>query len=179
VTRVGVRPTPFVPASVAWWPVYSGPQTFSDPGHGQVRAMVAASSRGSQQSGMTVRECSQSPSRWASDYAQRVVRISACGQLADLNQPSEPPIAPPPSNPRLPSPASGEVRDRRRTRKPESIAHPVTIPADNAIGHPLPPASADRPAGTAGDMGSSDAYEVNAEVDSRCKDRRKETTQGK
>jgi hypothetical protein len=25
--RVSVRPTPFLPASLVWWPVYSGPQT--------------------------------------------------------------------------------------------------------------------------------------------------------
>jgi hypothetical protein len=44
---VSVRPTPFLPASVVWWPVYSGPQIFSEVGHGQVRTMVAASSCGS------------------------------------------------------------------------------------------------------------------------------------
>jgi hypothetical protein len=50
-----------------------------------------------------------------------------------------------PRNLRLPSPASGEVRDRRRAKYPESFASPVTTPADNAIGHPLPPSG--RPAG--------------------------------
>jgi hypothetical protein len=44
---VSVRPTPFLPASLVWWPVYSSPQTFSDPGHGRVRAMVSTSSCGS------------------------------------------------------------------------------------------------------------------------------------
>ncbi len=51
--------------------------------------------------------------------------------------------------------AGSEIATEPRLR--ELPAPPVTTPADNAIGHTLR-LSADRPAGTAGDMGSSDAY---------------------
>jgi|GEM_PF-5307531 len=52
------------------------------------------------------------------------------------------------------------LRDCHRTKGPESFAPSVTTPAANANGHPLP-RSADRPAGTAGDIGSSEAYAQN------------------
>ena len=111
-----------------------------------------------QRSGRTVRECCQSPSSWASDHAQRVVRISACGQLADLNQPSSLPIAPPDQH------AASFAGVRRRQRSPPHQGTRELRPARHDTSRqrhrtPSAPPSADRPAGTAGDMGSSDAYE--------------------
>ena len=77
--RVSVRPTPFLPASLAWWPVYSSPQTFSDPRHGQVRALVAASSCGS----AAVREISAGV--FSDGGCSRVVVLPVADAVFELN----------------------------------------------------------------------------------------------
>jgi hypothetical protein len=76
---VSVRPTPFLPASLVWWPVYCGPQTFSEVGHGQVRAMVATSSCGS----AAVRE--DGAGALSGGGCSRVIVLSVAEAVFELN----------------------------------------------------------------------------------------------